>query len=214
MTLTAVDGAVSVSASFNAVAKPDVLTVVSVPADGALVGDPAGVSFAVRVTVGGTAVAGRVVVVSATNGRLVACGAATCSLTTDAAGDGFFCGGAAGCRVGWVDGGGWGGVGVGIVPCGGEAGCVDGGECAGGWGAGGGCGWGELCGAGDGWWNGGRGAGGGGVGDEWAAGGLWGSDVFVDDDAAGDGFFSCGAAGCRVGWVDGGGWGGVGVGIV
>ena len=87
VSLTAIDGSVAVSASFTAAAKPDVLTVVSVPPDGSLAGEVAAVPFAVRVTAGdGSEAAGRSVTVSVTNAVLAACSAASCALTSDAQG--------------------------------------------------------------------------------------------------------------------------------
>ena len=86
--LTAAAGGGTVSASFTASAvPPDVLTVVSVPANGSYVGRAATASFAVRVVLGDGGVgAGAVVTVTAANALLGACGAASCVLTADAAG--------------------------------------------------------------------------------------------------------------------------------
>ena len=57
--LQAVAGSLQASASFTAVTRPDVLTLVSAPADGALVGDVAAAPFAVKVTLGGAGSARR-----------------------------------------------------------------------------------------------------------------------------------------------------------
>ena len=80
----------SVSASFSVVAAPDVMMLVSAPTGVATVGASAGTVFAVRVMAGDgvTARTGQTVTVTAANGaaRLEACGAATCSLKTDATG--------------------------------------------------------------------------------------------------------------------------------
>lgn len=78
----------SVPASFAVVAAPDVMTLVSAPAGVATVGAPASTVFAVRVMAGDgvTARAGQTVTVTAAGARLEACGAATCSLKTDATG--------------------------------------------------------------------------------------------------------------------------------
>ncbi len=80
----------SVRASFTAIAAPDVLTLVSAPASPATVGTAAPVVFAVRLTAadGTTPRVGQTVAVSADNGtaQMTACGAASCSLQTDANG--------------------------------------------------------------------------------------------------------------------------------
>ncbi len=89
--LTATLGNATVSASFTAVTRPDVMRVVSVPANGSLVGDVTGVAFAVQVLQGDgvTPAVGRSVTVSVTNGSasLGGCGvAASCVLVSDANG--------------------------------------------------------------------------------------------------------------------------------
>ena len=88
--LQAADGSVVVNATFTAVNKPDVLAVVSLPANGSWVGEAAASAFAVRVFAGDgvTPVAGRSVVLSVVNGlaTLGACGAASCAVSTDATG--------------------------------------------------------------------------------------------------------------------------------
>ncbi len=90
MTVTASTSLLSVPASFSVVAAPDVITLVSAPTGVATVGAPAAAVFAVRVMAadGVTPRAGQVVTISAANGgaRMEACGAATCSLKTDATG--------------------------------------------------------------------------------------------------------------------------------
>ena len=90
ITLSAADGAVSVTASFNAVNRADVLQLVSAPANGSLVGDVAAVSFAVRAFAGDgtTPLAGHALALSVTGGsaNFTACGAAVCTLSTDATG--------------------------------------------------------------------------------------------------------------------------------
>ena len=87
VSLVAAEGTVMVAASFTAAAGPDVLSVVSVPADGTLVGN-AGVSpFTVALTAyDGTPAAGHPVTVTVTNGLLAACGAASCVVAADAKG--------------------------------------------------------------------------------------------------------------------------------
>ncbi len=88
--LTAVDGALSQSGSFTAVARPDVLQVVSAPANGALVGDAAPAALSVRVLAGDgvTPLMGRAIMLSVTSGSasLQACGGSTCALVSDANG--------------------------------------------------------------------------------------------------------------------------------
>ena len=88
--MTASTSLLSVAASLTGIAAPDVMTLVSAPAGVATVGAPAGTAFAVRVMAGDgvTARVGQTVTMTATNGgvRLEACGAATCSLKTDATG--------------------------------------------------------------------------------------------------------------------------------
>jgi hypothetical protein len=88
--LQAADGAVTASASFSAITKPDVLQLVSIPADGSFTGIAAAVNFSVRVLSGDgmTPIAGRAVALSTTLGAasLLTCGQAMCSLVTDANG--------------------------------------------------------------------------------------------------------------------------------
>ena len=88
ITLQAADGSIVQTATFTAASKPDVLTLVSVPADGSWVGSQAGTAFTARVTKadGVTRSSGVRVVLSVTNGLLAACGAASCGLVTDANG--------------------------------------------------------------------------------------------------------------------------------
>ncbi len=90
ITLTAVDGGVSVSASFTAVARPDTMRLVSAPAGASYVGDVAATPLTVQVLAGdgATPVAGKSVVFSATAGtvRFGACGGSTCTLITGADG--------------------------------------------------------------------------------------------------------------------------------
>ncbi len=87
--LAAVDGSAILTATFTAVSRPDVLQLVSAPADGALVGSVAATPFALRVLAGdGSPASDRTVVLSVTAGSatLNACGAASCTLSTDANG--------------------------------------------------------------------------------------------------------------------------------
>ena len=90
--LSASTSLLSVPASFTVVAAPDVLTLVSAPAGVATVGAPAAAVFSARLMAGDgvTPRAGQTVTVTvaAANGaaRLEACGAASCSLKTDATG--------------------------------------------------------------------------------------------------------------------------------
>ena len=90
ITLAAKAGAQSVSRSFTALARPDTLSVVTVPLDGSWAGEAAATPFAVRLVLGDgvTPDAGRNVTVTVTNGNgiLNACGAASCSLLTDSLG--------------------------------------------------------------------------------------------------------------------------------
>ena len=88
--ISASTSALSVAASMTVIAAPDVMTLVSAPTGVATVGAAAGTAFAVRVTAGDgvTVRVGQTVTVTAANGgaRLEACGAAMCSLKTDATG--------------------------------------------------------------------------------------------------------------------------------
>lgn len=91
ITVTASDGVTSQTFSFLALARPDVVRVVSVPASGGLAGTQAAVPFAVQVLMndGVTPLAMRTVTITITNGTgsLAACGgAATCQLVTDSQG--------------------------------------------------------------------------------------------------------------------------------
>ncbi len=90
VTLSASTSLLSVPASFMVAAAPDVLTLVSAPAGVATVGAPAAAVFSVRLMAGDgvTPRAGQTVTVTAANGaaRMEACGAASCSLKTDATG--------------------------------------------------------------------------------------------------------------------------------
>ena len=90
VSLAAVDGTASQSASFTAVSRPDVLQLVSAPANGALVGNSAPAPFTVRVLAGDgvTPISGRSVTLSVTGGSasLQACGASSCALVSDANG--------------------------------------------------------------------------------------------------------------------------------
>ena len=70
ISLTAALGSMMQTATFTAAMRPDTMQVVSVPANGALVGDVAGAVFAVRVFAGdGSAAVGRSVTLSVTNGE-------------------------------------------------------------------------------------------------------------------------------------------------
>ncbi len=87
--LTASAGGGTISTSFVAVAAPpDLLTVLSVPADGSSVGRVAGTAFSVQVKLaGGTNVAGVAVTVTVTaTGAVLGCGSASCVVTADGAG--------------------------------------------------------------------------------------------------------------------------------
>ncbi len=86
--LSASTSLLSVPASFTVVVAPDVMTLVSAPTGVATVGAPASTVFAVRVMAGDgvTVRAGQTVTMTGTGARLEACGAATCSLKTDATG--------------------------------------------------------------------------------------------------------------------------------
>ena len=88
--VSAADGSAMVSASFNAVKKPDVLSLVSAPSGTATVGVLVKTPFAVRLVAGdGTARAGVAVVFSVSSGgaSFGACpGVASCSVMTDASG--------------------------------------------------------------------------------------------------------------------------------
>ncbi len=90
VTISASTSLLSVAASVTVIAAPDEMTLVSAPTGVATVGAAAGTAFAVRVTAsdGVTARVGQTVTMTAANGeaRLEACGAATCSLKTDATG--------------------------------------------------------------------------------------------------------------------------------
>ena len=86
ISLQALAGALQASASFTAVSRPNVLTVRSVPADGAVAGSAAAVPFAVQLTTNdGAAIAGKNVAITVTNGSL-GCGGSNCVLLTDANG--------------------------------------------------------------------------------------------------------------------------------
>jgi hypothetical protein len=88
VTLLAADNGMSQTASFTVLPKPDLMTLVSAPANGSYWGTVAGTAFAVRVTsADGAAVeVGRNVLLTATGGTLGACGASSCTMTTDANG--------------------------------------------------------------------------------------------------------------------------------
>ena len=85
MTLTVTDGGVTATASFTALPPPDVLSVSSAPGNGALVGIAAGFSLRLTLADGVTPDAGRTLLLTA-NGASLGCGAASCSLVTDANG--------------------------------------------------------------------------------------------------------------------------------
>lgn len=91
VTVMASDGVTSQQMNFTAVARPDVLTVVSAPASGSIAGTQAATPFAVRVFShdGVTPLAGRAVTIAVSSGAgsFSACaGAATCQIVTDAQG--------------------------------------------------------------------------------------------------------------------------------
>ena len=90
ITLRASDGSVSQTATFTAAVQPDQLTVVTVPANGSFAGLVAAIPLSLQVLLadGVTPAANRPITVSVTAGSatLLACGAATCTLTTDAHG--------------------------------------------------------------------------------------------------------------------------------
>ncbi len=90
ITLTAVDGEVSVSSSFTAIARPDTMRLVSAPAGASYVGDVTASPLRVQVLAGDgvTPEAGKSVVFSATVGtvRFGACGGSSCTLITGADG--------------------------------------------------------------------------------------------------------------------------------
>ncbi|WP_198152113.1 beta strand repeat-containing protein [Granulicella tundricola] len=87
VTLSAADGPVNATASFGAVAKPDVLRIVTAPANGAFVGDVAGVPLGVQVMLedGVTAAVGKQITLAVVSGaaQLSACGVVPCVLVTD-----------------------------------------------------------------------------------------------------------------------------------
>lgn len=87
VTLRASTSVLSVTASFQVVSRPDVLSLVSAPAGVATVGSATAQPFAVRLVAGDgvTPRMGATVTISVTQGqaRLEACGAASCSLKTD-----------------------------------------------------------------------------------------------------------------------------------
>jgi hypothetical protein len=88
--LNAIGDSSQIAASFTAVDPPDQIALVSAPIGTVFVGDTAATGFAVRVTKGDgvTPVTGATVVFAAVgNGvRFGACGATTCTVTTDSAG--------------------------------------------------------------------------------------------------------------------------------
>ena len=90
ITLSATEGGVTQTATFTAVAQAESIAIVSVPADGSVVGNAAAAAFAVRVVGadGVTGLPGHHVTLSVTNGsaRLGVCGAASCVVVTDGAG--------------------------------------------------------------------------------------------------------------------------------
>ena len=88
ITLKATDGTATQSATFSAVDPPDLLTLVSVPANNAWAGTATATAFSVRLTKadGITGDPGKAVVLSSSNGVLTVCGAASCTLLTDANG--------------------------------------------------------------------------------------------------------------------------------
>ncbi len=88
ITLTATDGGVSQSATFVALAVPEAMQIVSVPASGTGVGIAASVPFAIRIVAGDgvTPLANRSVTISVTNGLLGVCGLASCVVVSDATG--------------------------------------------------------------------------------------------------------------------------------
>ena len=91
VTVTAAEGGVSSTATFTALSVPEVMQVVSVPANGSGVGQAAILPFTVKVLSGdsgGGALAGRSVTLAVTGGSatLGVCGAASCVVVTDASG--------------------------------------------------------------------------------------------------------------------------------
>ncbi len=91
VTVTVTDGEVTQTIAFMAVARPDVLKLISAPASGGYAGIVAGAAFKVQALFsdGVTPVSGRNVTVSVTGGQaaLAACGGlASCTLLTDATG--------------------------------------------------------------------------------------------------------------------------------
>ena len=89
VSLAASAGGGTVSTTFNAVdVPPDVLRVVTQPANGSYVGRASAIPFYVQIALGdtGAPAAGASVSVSATNATLTACGASTCTLTADLTG--------------------------------------------------------------------------------------------------------------------------------
>ncbi len=85
--LQAVDGALVQTASFTAM-RPDTLSVMSLPANGTLVGSASTTLFSVRLMQGDgvTPDAGKTITLSSVGASLGACGAASCALVTDASG--------------------------------------------------------------------------------------------------------------------------------
>ena len=88
VSLQAVDGLLLQAASFTAVARPDVLSVVSAPANGAWVGVVAANAFSVRLIEGDgvTPDSGKTMILSASGATLGACGTPSCSLVADGSG--------------------------------------------------------------------------------------------------------------------------------
>ncbi|RXH54535.1 IPT/TIG domain-containing protein [Granulicella sibirica] len=89
ISLSATAGGSTLPASFTAQAvPPETVHLVSIPGNGTTVGTPAAIPFAFQVLLGDgiTPAPGVPATVTATGGQLGACGAATCSITTDAQG--------------------------------------------------------------------------------------------------------------------------------
>ena len=91
VTVIASDGVVSQTFQFTAMARPDVVTILSEPADGSVSGTQAAAPLTAKVTLqdGVTPAANRTVTISVTNGAaaLAGCaGAATCQIVTDSKG--------------------------------------------------------------------------------------------------------------------------------
>ena len=90
ITLSAIEGGVTQTATFTAAAQAESIQIVSVPANGSAAGSAATVPFSVRVVAGDgvTPLPGHHVTLSVTNGngRLGVCGLASCVMVSDGAG--------------------------------------------------------------------------------------------------------------------------------